>query len=324
MNIAIIGAGISGSLLAQKLSVAGNKVSVFDKSRGTGGRCTHKRLAWGSFDMGAPVIPVTDSSFDAFMRQQVSLNNAQEWPSRLHQFDQKLIEQPADAKQYIFLPTMHALCKKWLADSSLVTEFKVEKLYKRAGLWYLVSDNGETSTGFDRIVLCIPWPQAHTLLSTQTEVNTPQLSQQTWTSCWAVAMQFSQPIDSTCEYIYCKDAPLQSLVNESSKPGRDHAQPIWVAYFKNSISEQLDCADKLAVQEIALNAMQQVLGVTLPKLTNGYQHYWRYARPLQQQSPLGIVGCERTGLIAGGDWSDGASIQAAYSSVQKLYRLLVN
>ena len=38
LSIAIIGAGIAGSGCAQSLHAAGHRVTVFDKSRGLGGR----------------------------------------------------------------------------------------------------------------------------------------------------------------------------------------------------------------------------------------------------------------------------------------------
>ncbi|MFQ3187204.1 MAG: renalase, partial [Marinomonas primoryensis] len=43
-DIAIIGAGLAGSLCAHLLSQSGQTVCVIDKSRGSGGRASSKRL----------------------------------------------------------------------------------------------------------------------------------------------------------------------------------------------------------------------------------------------------------------------------------------
>ena len=52
----VIGAGLAGSVVAHELHQAGQRVLVIDKSRGTGGRASSKRLESGSCDMGATSI----------------------------------------------------------------------------------------------------------------------------------------------------------------------------------------------------------------------------------------------------------------------------
>ncbi|WP_082633257.1 FAD-dependent oxidoreductase [Lacimicrobium alkaliphilum] len=53
-KIAVIGAGVTGSLLAHKLSQDGHTVTVLEKSRGRGGRCTTKRTHWDSLIWARP------------------------------------------------------------------------------------------------------------------------------------------------------------------------------------------------------------------------------------------------------------------------------
>lgn len=54
MNIAVIGAGLSGLWLANRLQAEGHTVTVFEKSRGTGGRMASKRFTY-SEEGQAPV-----------------------------------------------------------------------------------------------------------------------------------------------------------------------------------------------------------------------------------------------------------------------------
>ncbi len=53
-RVAIIGAGLAGALVAEGLHRFGAQVTVFDKSRGTGGRLAAARLGELSMDLGAP------------------------------------------------------------------------------------------------------------------------------------------------------------------------------------------------------------------------------------------------------------------------------
>ena len=53
-RIAIIGAGIAGATLANRLNSSGFTVDIFEKSRGTGGRLASTRVGQLSADLGAP------------------------------------------------------------------------------------------------------------------------------------------------------------------------------------------------------------------------------------------------------------------------------
>ncbi len=54
MRIAVIGAGLAGLTAARTLSKAAHEVTVFDKSRGLGGRLATRRTEAGGIDHGAP------------------------------------------------------------------------------------------------------------------------------------------------------------------------------------------------------------------------------------------------------------------------------
>jgi len=52
-HIAVVGAGMAGITCARTLQQAGHQVTVFEKSRGLGGRMATRDSAFGSFDHGA-------------------------------------------------------------------------------------------------------------------------------------------------------------------------------------------------------------------------------------------------------------------------------
>jgi len=63
MRIAIIGAGVSGLCAARKLKDAGLSVSLFDKSRGAGGRLSTRYAGEHEFDHGAQYFTIKDPKF---------------------------------------------------------------------------------------------------------------------------------------------------------------------------------------------------------------------------------------------------------------------
>ena len=57
-QVAIVGAGVAGLLCARDLNRLGIACTVFEKSRGLGGRLARRQHAWGELDIGAPFLTV--------------------------------------------------------------------------------------------------------------------------------------------------------------------------------------------------------------------------------------------------------------------------
>jgi hypothetical protein len=63
-RIAVVGAGIAGIACARTLAQAGHQVTVFEKSRGAGGRMSTRDTEFGSFDHGTQYFTVRDARFE--------------------------------------------------------------------------------------------------------------------------------------------------------------------------------------------------------------------------------------------------------------------
>ena len=63
MKIGIIGAGLAGLKVGSELKKQGHDITVFEKSRGKGGRLANKRLDWGVFDIGAQYFTARSEVF---------------------------------------------------------------------------------------------------------------------------------------------------------------------------------------------------------------------------------------------------------------------
>jgi predicted NAD/FAD-dependent oxidoreductase len=67
-SFALIGAGVAGGVVAQCLNQAGHKVTVFEKSRGTGGRIASRQTWYGTVDHGTPYFEVTRPEVASFLQ----------------------------------------------------------------------------------------------------------------------------------------------------------------------------------------------------------------------------------------------------------------
>ena len=77
-TVAIIGSGISGLTLAHKLGKHYN-CTIFDKSRGVGGRITTRRAPPFQFDHGAQFFKAKSRAFKAFIQPLLDAGVIEPW-----------------------------------------------------------------------------------------------------------------------------------------------------------------------------------------------------------------------------------------------------
>ena len=81
-RIGIIGAGLSGLLLANRLQDKA-KVTVFEKSRGVSGRLATRRIGAYEFDHGAQFMTARSKKFKKFLQTLINEGEITEWQPRV-------------------------------------------------------------------------------------------------------------------------------------------------------------------------------------------------------------------------------------------------
>ena len=223
-NIAIIGAGMAGITAARTLIQAGQRVTVFEKSKGTGGRMSTRRTEFGSFDHGAQYFTVRDARFRTLM--QWALGNAPEiarpWAAnavRVLDAQGRTLEAalPSREPHWVAQPGMNALVGHMaapLAAKKQILHGQQVRLIERAanGQYSLLCHNPDDATAkpqsigsFDAVLLAIPSVQAHSLLQdsslSKNERSTQEIrrlladfaqkiSHVTVSPCWTLMLAF--------------------------------------------------------------------------------------------------------------------------------------
>lgn len=333
MKVAIVGAGMTGCMLANMLKAeSGIEVTVFEKSRGCGGRASTKSLDWGTFDLGAAIIPAKNPTFVDFMQGLVEQNIALKWPETLYSnTDTGFCQFPSERQHYVFKHKMNAACRHWVSDVELRTQCLITQMrYVKGSGWQVRLQESWLDEWFDKIVVTCPWPQTQALLDIDGLDWDFSRYQQSWTSCWAVALKVDTLVSSEVDFAYLKNHSMQTLVRDSAKPERltmlEHANPdkyeIWVGHLGNALSDKLGKSGKDIATQLVIQELCSLLGVSESLVSNTYAHYWRYARPRSKQLPLGVVCQPSLGIWAAGDWSYGASIESAFQGASAVYQEL--
>ncbi|MFY7863690.1 NAD(P)/FAD-dependent oxidoreductase [Roseateles sp.] len=327
LRIAVIGSGMAGLSCAVHLQAAGHQVTVFDKSRGVGGRMSTRRTEAWQCDHGAQYFTARSEAFRAELARWVQGGVAALWTPRLQVFGDVAAHRPdANLQRWVGAPQMTAPAQ-WLAQGlTLHLETHVQGLRREAQGWRLLGDAARVLDGaFDRVVLALPAPQAAHLLTScsQAQDLAAHADAVRMRGCWALMLHYAQPLDLGFDAAFVNTGPLRWVARNSSKPGRVGAET-WLLHAHADWSDQrLDLSSELVAQQML--AAFAALGGPAPAAW--VVHRWLYADTGPEaladdaaRADRGSACLWRPELALGlcGDWLNGGKVEGAWLSGRAL------
>ncbi len=313
-SVGVIGAGMAGLACAVALQGAGIPVTLFEKSRGVGGRMATRRTESGAaFDHGAQYFTARDPLFRQQVEHWCRAGTAALWLGRIIRLEQGVISElnePID--RYVGLPAMNSIAKSLASELNVNQNCTIQSIHSFDGGWGLTDSNQVLHGPFGGLVLAIPPQQAIQLSQTNLGATQAQIRDIELAPCWAVMVQFTQRFEVPYDAAFVHQAPLTWVARNSSKPGREpsdcwvlHASPEWT---KEHLEEP---ADQVARQ--LLDEFWQATRQSPQSVVALVAHRWRFAiprKPLQQRSIFNPE--QQLGLC--GDWCGGPRIEGAFLS----------
>ncbi len=143
-TVVVVGAGISGLLVARTLRARGVPVLVVEKSRGLGGRLATKRVGAAVFDQGAQYFTARAPRFSACVAEWRERGVVAPWPGSVDRLMAK--------------PSMNALGKVLADGVEVRREWHVRSARREDAGWVLAVD-GQPPLRAGRLVVTAPLPQ---------------------------------------------------------------------------------------------------------------------------------------------------------------------
>jgi predicted NAD/FAD-dependent oxidoreductase len=322
-QIAVIGAGVAGCLVARMLADRGRQVQVFDKSRGTGGRLASARLGELSADLGAAMIDTDVAERLLTLDPGLPL---QSWHFRQANL---LSKAATDAQAWVSTPRASALTRSLLTGIPLHSQTRITELSQGDDeSWWLHTEQGEQHGPFTHVVVAVPAPQAVPLLASAPELQQAAEAVQV-TPTWVLLVELATRPAGLAETDFLDGNPdaehplLARVVRDSSKPGR--SGEVWQLQARADWSQQHQSDPAEQVAASLLDAFADLAGESLQPVQHRV-HRWLYAdvaaaaaitNPLAPSGTLGICG----------DWVCGhgrceQGLSAAVQSAEQLIRAL--
>ncbi len=305
MNVAVIGSGMAGLSAARILQAAGASVTVFDKSKGTGGRLSSRSFEGGWIDHGAPYISSQHPDFSRFLQDHLPSESLQSWRP---QVTGSLLadEQP----HWIGVPRNSAITRGLLGDLRFQPSTRIARLEASADGWQLFND-GESLLGcWPQVVIAVPAPQALALLRDQPKLA-EAIGRVKMEPCWVTAVRSQHRLTGQADVAAYQDPVVRRVIHNSAKPGRNNSNVYLVQATKTwSIAHLEETAETVGKQ---LQKRFDQLAGTETDSDILFSHRWRYAFT---ESPLGRPCLWDAELSLGvcGDWCLGRRVEDAWQS----------
>jgi predicted NAD/FAD-dependent oxidoreductase len=318
LDVAIIGAGISGLRAAVELGSRGLKATVFEKSRGLGGRAATRRWNGLPVDHGAQFFIACSPEFRQQVAQWTAQGTCHEWTRGFHRYEDGSLLAPDDDghPRYACREGMSTLGRAMAAAGNIDVERQAKIVSIRADqdTWALVGEDGRAFAARALVVTCPP-PQGAELLADAAPEAASFLRDMKMEPCLAIAAAYPRR-ELAWQGILSDDAKVSWIGHDTSKRADLHAgKTVVVIHASPAFSRENYEAAEEAVAKMMLARASEVTGTDLSGPDGCFLQRWRYAQPVAVQSANAAhVFKEPAPLILAGESFAGGKIEGAWVS----------
>jgi renalase len=316
----IIGSGFSSAVLTRTLDL-NNNTTIFDKSRGPGGRSSTRRVEnVGFFDHGLQFISPKTEEFDFFLNQYLE-SYIKEWKGDFRLFEEN---KKIDKKKYIGKLGNNDFVKN-LIDSE-VHYFKELSSVERVGNKWILQFKDKSIQECEKLILTIPLEQCQKITgSLGLNLNFEGSMEPNLTAM----IGFKKPLGlRSCGIKFQKNSILRWAANESSKLriGNNESLELW------TLQSSLDFANKYChiyrdkkeeVMELMTREFTALLKIQNAEVAHKDIHGWLYAFKKKSFSEKFYWNSDiKLGIC--GDWMCGPKAEDAWLSASLLANQINN
>ena len=319
-SIAIVGAGFSGIILAQKLKNIG-EVKIFEKARGVGGRMASRIKDDFNFDFGAQFFTAKKLEFQEFLKPFIEQKILMPWCGNFVEIDNYKItyqrQWPEEKNHLVPAIKMNQFCKELARDLDITLQTRITKIERNAKKWQIFDDKNNSLGEFDWIFFSIPAPQLLELIPQ--ECNFFEATKNIkMLGCFALMLGFEKPLNLEYDIALIKNSIISWISSESSKPQRKNSASYTILarndWADHNIENDIEDVKKQIIAEFA-----KIIQQPLDNIIHQDIHRWRYANIAKQEKNVKFFLDNNLQIGACGDWLIHGRVEASYLSASALF-----
>jgi predicted NAD/FAD-dependent oxidoreductase len=248
-NIAIIGAGLSGAILYDQLKKFNFNITLFEKSRGCGGRCSTRYIKELKINHGTSYFTTQDEGFEKFCEKQLQHNILAK-----------------EGSYYYAIDGINKMVSTLIDPADLLLKTKITQITKKSKKWLLYDEEKNIYSNFDIVFFTIPAPQVLELqIDPLPKAFTQKLKSVTYNS-----------VGSLLAYGGSLDEEKINFLQKSDFFKKIFIQKDGIVFHINyEISNQLE--NKEDIQQLVIDEVRNTAGIQLQKNFTLISHLWKYA-----------------------------------------------
>ena len=313
-RVAVIGAGISGLMCARTLTDHGFQVTVFEKSRGVGGRMATRRTDDDfQFDHGAQYFTARDARFRRYVHSWLHDGIVTPWHGRIVVLGNgQITAEKCGTDRFVAVPRMNAICKHLAADLDVQFQTRIDPLQQEGNQWQIADDEGMPLGLFDVVVVSAPAGQTAQLLPKGSPLAARARDIE-MRGCWAVLLAFEISLALEFDGAFVHDSPLSWIARNSSKPRRKEKPETWVLHASSEWTDAHSEEPAESIVQLLTEEFWSTIGRSATEADFSTAHLWRYALPTEPLADRCLFDPESQ-VAACGDWCGGPRVEGAMLS----------
>ena len=314
MKIAIIGSGISALTVARNLNNAGD-VTIFDKSKGIGGRIATRRADRFTFDHGAQYFLIKNNDFESFVSPYIESGVVKRWDAYFKEFEgDKVISERQwneNFAHYVGTPNMNAFCKSLAENFRIIKSTRINSVIKSDEGLKLIGEEKKELGVFDWVISTVPSKQAIDILPEDlnffNEISSIKMS-----PCFTLMLGFEKNLNLGFDAAMIHNELISWVSVNSSKPDRRPNDYSLVIQSTNRWADKNLSLDRDFVIKKMISEASNIINRNLNEAVHKEVHGWHFANAPKRD--LGVFVDYEMKVAACGDWCMHGRVESAYLS----------
>ena len=315
-NVAVIGAGITGITLANLLQKKVN-LTVFEKSRGVGGRMATRRATPYQFNHGAQYFKIENKEFKDFL-QPLMLNKIIK-PLEANQIEilnKKVIKSTkiCNKKYFTAESKMNSVVKNLVNNNfSIKLLCKIEKTIKENDKWFIIDSNQVSYGPYDWLFITIPPNQAIEILYNNFKFL-DIIKKLKMRSCFSLMLGFDKIKEFNFDTALFLDADVQWLSIRKKIIDNKEYNNLLINSSYNFAEKNVN-GSKDKISDYLIKQVSDILKCELNNYKHKALHFWKYAMS-EKNNNLGSLLDEDLKVIVCGDWCMNGKVEGGFLSAK--------
>jgi renalase len=311
-KIAIIGAGLTGSILAKKLA-KNNQVTIFDKSRGLGGRMSTRRTAKFQFDHGAQYFTAKTPEFQDFVNELIKEEIVAQWQGKVISLNSN--HSLETCRRYVAIPAMNQICKFLCSEVKQNLGTEISEISFAEKKWNLKSKSNDEFKDFDFLILTIPPAQATNLLPSNFS-HFEKVKNTKMFACFTLMLGLTKDPHLNFDGAFANNSSISWISKNNSKPGRNQNHSL-VITTNNEWAEKNIEGNQQEIKIKLLKELNELINLDNSLIEHTDIHRWLYAAIPPQINKKSLVD-HNLNLAIAGDWLIEGRVESCFLSAADL------